>query len=255
MRRESRCDVLRRARATGIKFSALHVKSNRGPCAQPFVGQSTPLIGTAIRVVARVDIVRGMGAPRKIKGFTLMELMMTLAVVGVILAIAIPNFRDFLLNSRMTGAANDLLAGIQLARSEAIKRQAPVALCASTNPTADPPECAAEFTGWAVWADTDDDAAIDAGEAVIAAHEPVDATLTLISNGSGFVSYGPDGFSRPDIGGNASTNLVLLCDERANLLVGDIYRKRVVVLAQTGRPSVLRQQGEVNLLGPEAVCP
>lgn len=187
-----------------------------------------------------------------------MELMMTLAVVGVILAIAIPNFRDFLLNSRMTGAANDLLAGIQLARSEAIKRQAPVAICASANPQTDPPDCDDQFAqlaGWAVWVDTDDDAAIDAGEPVIATHEPLDATLTLISNGSGFVSYGPDGFSRPDVGGNAATNLVLLCDERANLLVGDIYRKRAVLLAQTGRPAVLRQQSELDPLGNAAVCP
>jgi type IV fimbrial biogenesis protein FimT len=196
-----------------------------------------------------------MGAPRKKNGFTLMELMMTLAVVGVILAIAIPNFRDFLLNSRMTGAANDLLGGIQLARSEAIKRQVPVAICASANPTANPPACAAQFTGWAVWVDTDDDAAIDNGEAVIASHEPPNAQLTLISNGSGFVSYGPDGFSRPNVGGNAATNLVLLCDERANLLVGDIYRKRAVVLGQTGRPSVLRQQTELTSLGAAAICP
>lgn len=184
-----------------------------------------------------------------------MELMMTLTVVGVIAAIAIPNFRDFLLNSRMTGAANDLLGGIQLARSEAIKRQVPVAICASANPTASPPACSAQFTGWAVWVDADDDAAIDNGETVIAAHEPVNASLNLISNGSGFVSYGPDGFSRPNVGGNASTNLVLLCDERANLLVGDVYRKRVVVLGQTGRPSVLRLQADFALLGGAAVCP
>lgn len=255
MRGESRCDALRRCSGTLIKFSPRHVKLNRGPRAQPFIGQGAPLIGTAIRVVARVDIVRAMGDRRKKRGFTLMEIMMTLAVVGVIVAIAIPNFRDFLLNSRMTGAANDLLAAIQLTRSEAIKRQVPVALCASANPTANPPACAAQFTGWAVWVDTDDDAAIDNGEAVIASHEPLNAQLTLISNGSGFVSYGPDGFSRPNVGGNAATNLVLLCDERANLLVGDIYRKRAVVLGQTGRPAVLRQQSQLTLLGPAAICP
>lgn len=181
--------------------------------------------------------------------------MVTLLVVGIILAIATPNFRQFVLNSRMTGSANDLLASIQLARSEAIKRQQPVAVCGSANPQAVLPACANQFTGWAVWVDTNNDAVINGGEAVLSAHEPIDPGLNLISNGTGFVSYGPDGFSRIDIGGNPATTLVLMCDERGNRQVGDSYRKRALLLSQTGRPAVLKRQDEFAPLGAAVNCP
>jgi len=184
-----------------------------------------------------------------------MELMMALAVVGVILAIAAPNFREFMMNSRMTGAANDLLASVQLARSEAIKRQLPVALCASANPEADAPECAAQFGGWAVWVDTNDDAVIDDDEAVIAAHRPPHTSLSLTANGSGFVSFAPNGFAQPSVGGNVATTLVVICDQRGDSLVGEIYRKRAMLLSPTGRPAVLKRQVELAPLGDAANCP
>lgn len=184
-----------------------------------------------------------------------MELMATLAVVGIILAIGAPSFRDFMLNSRMSGAANDLLGAIQLARSEAIKRQLPVAVCASANPDAVPPECAAQFGGWAVWVDDNNDAAIDDDEPIIATHAVLHASLELTANGSGFVSFAPTGFAQPSVGGNAATTMVLLCDERGDRLVGDTYRKRVVFLSPTGRPAILKQQTELAPLGDAVNCP
>ena len=66
----------------------------------------------------------------KTSGFTILELMITLTIASVIMALAVPSFRDFIKNSRMSGASNDLLASLQLARTEAIKRRHSVArLC------------------------------------------------------------------------------------------------------------------------------
>lgn len=67
------------------------------------------------------------------RGFTLIELMVTITVAALLLAIGVPTFRDVALGSRLSATANDLLASVQLARSEAIKRNITVTVCPSTD--------------------------------------------------------------------------------------------------------------------------
>ncbi|WP_194723885.1 GspH/FimT family pseudopilin [Noviherbaspirillum malthae] len=68
-------------------------------------------------------------------GFTLIELMVAVAVTAILLGIAVPSLLDVLLGSRLTAHANTLVASLQLARSEAIKRNAVVTVCPSANGT------------------------------------------------------------------------------------------------------------------------
>lgn len=68
-------------------------------------------------------------------GFTLIEMMIAVALMAILLSIAVPSFRDASLGSQLRAAANDLTASAHLARSEAIKRNAPVTLCVSSNGT------------------------------------------------------------------------------------------------------------------------
>src|SRR5690606_20241281 len=89
---------------------------------------------------------------RPLRGFTLFELMVTLAVAGVLAAVAIPNMRYFIPNNRWTAATNDLIRASQIARSETIKRQRPVVVCARAAPAAAPPTCSyGEVRGWVVF--------------------------------------------------------------------------------------------------------
>src|SRR5690606_4228088 len=87
---------------------------------------------------------------RKSRGFTLLELLVTLAVAAIVLSYGVPSFIDTVRNGRAAANANDLVTALSFARSEAVKRGARVTVCAS----ADAATCGEAWTdGWIVIAD------------------------------------------------------------------------------------------------------
>ncbi len=91
---------------------------------------------------------RGHARRQHHQGFTLLELMVTIAVLSILLAIGVPSFTTLVRDNRVVGAANELLFHLQLARSEAVRGRGPVSLCA-VNPGA-PDTCDTDPTtdGW-----------------------------------------------------------------------------------------------------------
>ena len=80
---------------------------------------------------------------------------------GILLGIGVPNVMEFQRNGVMTAVANDAVTAVLMARTEAVKRQAPVAFCLSENPTDDPPTCSPDpvedlDAGFIVWVDDND---------------------------------------------------------------------------------------------------
>ncbi|MDR5171900.1 GspH/FimT family pseudopilin [Methylobacillus sp. Pita2] len=71
----------------------------------------------------------------KQRGFTLVELIVTLTVLTILLAVAVPSFREMLLNFQIRSAAEGLNTGLQLARAEAIRRNVNVVFTLSGNAT------------------------------------------------------------------------------------------------------------------------
>lgn len=63
------------------------------------------------------------------KGFTLVELMITIAILAILISMAAPSFSGAVQSTRITGLSHSLQGSLQLARSEAIKRQAQVIVC------------------------------------------------------------------------------------------------------------------------------
>ena len=184
------------------------------------------------------------------RGFTLMELMIVLAVAGVILAIGAPNFRDFRMNNALTGAANDYLASLQLARTEAVKRQGIVSVCRSANPAADAAGCDGDdFSGWIVFDDPDGDCDRSDGERLIRGDGPQNASLQAPANGV-CASFNRAGFSRELPVGMLADRLVF-CDERGTALQAGTNQSiaRGIIVDRTGRAQITRDQDIIESWG------
>ncbi|QOY63525.1 GspH/FimT family pseudopilin [Lysobacter sp. H21R4] len=94
-------------------------------------------------------------------GFTLVELMVAIAIVAILAAIAFPSFQPTIRSNRLATATNQLTSSFSLARSEAIKNTRGGGVCSSANGTS----CsgATDWSqGWLVWSDTNDTGVFEA---------------------------------------------------------------------------------------------
>jgi len=119
----------------------------------------------------------------RIRGFTLIELMVTVVVIGVVVFIAVPNFAQVIRANRLTTSSNDLVIAMQIARSEAVKRGDNMAVCARAK--AGSQSCSGSSDtwdqGWLVWQDSNgnDDVDTNNGESVVQAWGPLDGDHTI----------------------------------------------------------------------------
>lgn len=144
------------------------------------------------------------------RGYTMVELMFTVAIAALVTGLAVPNFRDFVMNNRAAEESNALVGALALARSESVTRGVPVSVCAS----ADNATCANAndwSTGWIVFTDANAPiGSVDAGanpdtvlRALPALH--TGSSLTATAN---FVSYAANGF----LGSGAGVDFTLDID-------------------------------------------
>lgn len=154
-------------------------------------------------------------------GFTLIELLVTLSVASILLTMAVPNYRVFVQDSLLITQVNSFLSAMTLAKNEAIKRSGPVTVCPSTSGTG----CTGGTVwsaGWIVFADADNDGAVDAGEEIIHVGSALSGGNTL-SSGRQRVAFEASGFS---LGFNTTFSL---CDSRG------ASASRALVLSNQGR--------------------
>jgi len=159
-------------------------------------------------------------------GFTLVELMVTLAVAAILLAMGVPNFTQVIQNNRMTSAANDFLFQLNYARSEAIKRGRTVTICRSTNGST------CNGTTWSggflIFADLDGDGVVDTGEDLLRAGGSLGG-MTLNSDNFGTsIQFASTGLTT----GAATSGHFRFCDSRGNTFA------RAVLVSTTGRPQI-----------------
>lgn len=101
------------------------------------------------------------------RGFTLVEMMVTIAIVAIMLALAAPAMQQFVAQKAVSSASDELVSALRFARSEALKRSAPVSICGNSGGTdAGSAKCSTtnDWTkGWIIFADRDSDGAFTNG--------------------------------------------------------------------------------------------
>lgn len=170
---------------------------------------------------------------QKESGFTLVELMVTIAIAGILMSIATPNYRTFILSSRISAQANEFMTAIGMARSEAIKRGMRISICKSANNTS----CTTSgdwAQGWIIFTDTNGSTVgdKDGADVIIQTRGPLAGTNTFIGNTNvvNYISYGASGFG-------TQPGTVSLCPPSPAAVVG-----RDIVISNTGRARVERKE-------------
>lgn len=137
------------------------------------------------------------------RGFTLLELMVVVVVMALLLAIAVPSFEATINNNRLAGASNELMASIQTARMEAVRRNARAAVCLSANANAPAPTCStANVNGWITFLDVNKNGTFNAGDTLLRASTVAGRVVVLSStNVAGKIVFRSDGFARTAAGG------------------------------------------------------
>jgi len=135
----------------------------------------------------------------RVSGFTLIELMVAIAIVAILAAIAFPSFKSTLQSNHVSTAANDLMASFSLARSEAIRSNRGGGIC----PSKDGAACGGAWNdGWLVWTDANRNGALDTGEPVVRYSQG--KAKTLVSGGATVIAFDAQGRA---IGGEKKINL------------------------------------------------
>lgn len=218
----------------------------------PFICQNKPFVCIK-NTFARPFVCKNLpfiGCTRNSTGFTLIELMVTLMVVSILSFVAVPSIKNILKDHRLSGYTNDLIADLSHARSEAVKRVAPITICKTLDPQASP-ACNttvgnAWTTGRITFIDADSDGVIDAGETVLRIRQGLDDQNCIIKGtGAGAatdtanrVTFKADGTSTL----TADTQIAL-CDDRG------ASQKRAVAINAGGRVRTL-QKGTSTITCP-----
>ncbi len=166
----------------------------------------------------------------KSSGFSLVELMIVVSIAGILLSVGLPSFQGAMLQNRLVTQVNSLVGALNVARSEAIKRNQFVVVQKSGT---------AWKEGWEVFVDLNANGTKDAGDSVIQQYEGITVNhINPSASYTNYIAYRPDGRS------NANGHFYL-CSPAAEAMF-----KRILI-ATSGR---IRTESSENITGtPSAV--
>ena len=171
-------------------------------------------------------------SPRQ-KGFTLIELMVTIAIAAVLMMVGVPSFVAFQRNSQLTSAANSFIAALSAARGEAMKRgRQAVVVPRADNDWA---------PGWTVFVDTDNDQQFNGSDILITQQGALPAYFSATGQGTArnspaYIMFNPSGYTQTSDSTFQSATLKIERNDISD--TAKTQQTRIVVIARTGRARV-----------------
>ena len=167
------------------------------------------------------------------KGFTLIEMMITLVIAAILMTVAVPSFINFISSNRLVTDTNNLISFTHLAKAEAIKRNAPVSICGGNSG-----KCEENWNnGYRVFLDDNLNCELDAGETVIrvssafSGSDKITAVGCVSFRGVGTKSGGSNKTDTPDF---ILCNSNLVKNNAKQIFISPTGSRRVVTVTQNG---------------------
>ena len=146
--------------------------------SKPFVRFKVQPVGPEATIPSHSLIITGM---RTQIGFTLIELMVALAILGIVVGFGVPQISRIVQNNRLVASLNSLSAHLTYARSEAVKRSTNVSVAPLTPPN--------WLLGWQVFVDQNADGILDPGEQQLRVVDDFNIPNATILPAGNFVTY------------------------------------------------------------------
>lgn len=193
-------------------------------------------------------------------GFTLLELMTILTVVGVLIGIAVPSYKYVTNSSRVTSEANQLLGDMQYARSEAVREGSFVTVCptstltVSTSGTVTAASCSGSSNwanGWMVFSDFTGNGVFNSGaDQVLRWYPKFTSTDTFVPQSGALTNiiFNREGYATTDLSGAGSSGIALVL----NTSPTNKQWQRCVLVTYVGLVKVVRSK---SVGGPTTLCP
>jgi len=163
----------------------------------------------------------------KQRGFTLIELMVAVALTALLLSMAVPALDHFTTSARQTSAINDFVASMHIARSTAVTTNFRTTVCPSANGVSC--EAVTWNQGWIVFADRNSNQAVDGDEVVVSSSDGYNRLDIETAEFGQFLMYRPNGRVMT-VSANGNSGQFTVCDDRGS------ERAKVVIVDLSGRP-------------------
>jgi len=169
------------------------------------------------------------------KGFTLLELIIIIAILGITMAIAAPGLSTMISNNRISSNASDFAAALQLAKAEAVARLNPVIVCKKNAGSTGCIGGGDWSQGWIVFSDDNGNGGVDGGanEAILLVHDALNSRISFggsTTEVDSSITFRPSGTSSV-----TTTGVLIICND-------DQFDSsaRGILVTITGRGSVMK---------------